>query len=117
MWLGRLRTQLGIYEDAGAIPGLARWVKESSIVASCGVVCRCGSDLVLPQLWRRLTAAALIGPLAWELPYATVWAIKRKKIDQKCKYGHSFPGSKHFHSPSAFMLKSKVIYIKLSTLL
>ena len=30
-------------------------------------------------LWRRLAAAALIGPLAWELPYAAGATLKRKK--------------------------------------
>ena len=30
-------------------------------------------------LWHRLTAAALIRYLAWELPYATGAALKRKK--------------------------------------
>ena len=27
-WLSRLRTQRGLCEDAGSIPGLARWVKD-----------------------------------------------------------------------------------------
>ena len=34
-------------------------------------------------LWCRLAAAALIQPLAWELPYATHVAIKRKKMKLK----------------------------------
>ena len=37
---------------------------------SCGVGHRCGSDLVLLWLWHRQVATALIGSLAWELPYA-----------------------------------------------
>ena len=43
----------------------------SGVAASCGVVCRCGSDPELLQLWCRPAAAAPIWPLAWELPYAS----------------------------------------------
>ena len=35
-----------IYEDSGLIPGLAQWVKGSSVAVSYSVGCRCGSDLV-----------------------------------------------------------------------
>ena len=35
---------------------------------SCGVGHRCGSDPALLWLWCRPAAAALILPLAWELP-------------------------------------------------
>ena len=48
---------------------------------SCGVGHRRGSDLVL--LW--LVAAALIQPLAWELPYAAGAALKCKKKKKKKK--------------------------------
>ena len=46
---------------------------------SCGVGHRHGSDLVLLWLWCRLAAAAPIGPLAWEPPYAAGTALKRPK--------------------------------------
>ena len=62
-WLNGLRTQHSIDEDVGWIPGLAQWV----------------IDLVLPWLWCRPAAAALIGPLARELPYVTGAAVKRKR--------------------------------------
>ena len=39
----------------------------------------CGSDLALLQLWCRLVATALIGPLDWELSYAMAVALKKKK--------------------------------------
>ena len=45
---------LSTHEDVDSVPDLAQWLK----------------DPVLLGLWCRL-AAASIGPLAWELPYAT----------------------------------------------
>ena len=45
----------------------------------CGVGHRWSSDSEWLWLWCRLAAAAPIGPLAWELPYATGAALKRKK--------------------------------------
>ena len=47
---------------------------------SCSVGCRCGSDPVLLGLWCRLAAAAPIGPLAWEPPYAASVALERQII-------------------------------------
>jgi len=44
-----------------------------------------GSDLALLWLWHRLAAAALIGPLAWELPYATGAALKKQNKQTKNK--------------------------------
>jgi len=46
---------------------------------NCGVGHRRGLDPVLLWLWCRLAAAALIGPIVWELPYASGAALKRKK--------------------------------------
>ena len=46
---------------------------------SCGVGRRRGSDPALMWLWYRPGAAALIHPLAWELPYAVGVALKSKK--------------------------------------
>ena len=46
---------------------------------SCGVGHRYGLDPVLLRLSLWLTVEALIGPLAWKLPYATGVALKRKK--------------------------------------
>jgi len=36
-------------------------------------------------LWYRLSAAALIPPLAWEPPYTTAAALKRRKKKKKRK--------------------------------
>ena len=49
------------------------------IAMSCSVGRRCGSDLALLRLWCRPAAGGLIGPLAWERPYAAGVALKREK--------------------------------------
>ena len=69
--LSRLTNQHSVCEDVGSIPGFTPWVK----------------NLMLPQLWCRLVAAALIHPLAWELPYAADVTLKRKKKINIC-YQH-----------------------------
>ena len=45
---------------------------------SCGVGRRQGSDPELLWLWYRPAATVPIRPLAWEPPYATGAAVKRK---------------------------------------
>ena len=44
---------------------------------SCGVGCRRGLDPALLWLWRGRVAAAPIGLLAWEPPYAAGEALKK----------------------------------------
>ena len=51
----------------------------SDVAVSCGVSCRCGSDPALLWLWYSLAPTALIGPPAWEFPYAMGVALKRQK--------------------------------------
>ena len=46
---------------------------------NCGVGRRCSSNPLWLWLWCRPAATALIGPLAWEIPYAMGEALKRKK--------------------------------------
>ena len=47
---------------------------------SCGIDYRHSLDLVrLWSVWCRSAAAAPMGPLAWELPYAAGRALKKKK--------------------------------------
>ena len=60
---------------------------------SCVAGCRHGLDPELLWLWHRLSATALIGPLAWELPYAAGAALKRQKkipsrVQNARKKGH-----------------------------
>ena len=62
------------------VQSLASLVGEgSSIAMSCGVGHRCGSDPTLLWLWYRPAASALIGPLAWEPPYAVGAALEKAK--------------------------------------
>ena len=57
-----------IHEDAGLIPSLAQWFKNPALLQAAMQVCRYGSDLALLWLWYKPGAAALIQPLAQELP-------------------------------------------------
>ena len=57
----------------------------SGVASSCGAGHRCGLDLALLWLWHRLAAAGLIGPLAWELPYAACAALKSEGEKKKRK--------------------------------
>jgi len=52
---------------------------------SCGVVCRCGLDLVLLRPWCRPAATAPNRPLAWEPPYAIGAALEKTKKKKKKK--------------------------------
>ena len=70
-----LKNPTSVHEDTDSIPVLAQWVKRSHLDLSCAVGCQQCSDLALLWLWHRLAAAALIGPLVWEPPYATALTI------------------------------------------
>ena len=62
-----------------------RSVKGLSIAMNCGVGRRHSSDPVLPWLWHRPAATALIRPLAWEPPYAVGAALEKAKRQKKKK--------------------------------
>ena len=68
-------------------------VGRGSVVAvRCSVGCRRGSDPALLWLWRRPVAMALIGPLAWESPYAARAALEKakKKTNEQTKKSLKF---------------------------
>ena len=50
---------------------------------SCDEGHGCGPDPELLWQWHRLAAKALIGPLAWEPPYAAGVALKRQRDKKK----------------------------------
>ena len=58
---------------------------------SCGAVCRHSLDPTLLWLWCRLAAAALTGPLAWELPYVSGTDLKNYKQSNKQKESTGVP--------------------------
>ena len=71
---GAVETNLTRNHEVAGIDPWPRSVGQGSgIAVSCGVGHRRSSDLALPWLWHRLAAAAPIGPLPWEPPYAGVW--------------------------------------------
>ena len=97
------------------VRSLASLIWRSDIALSCGVGRRCSSDLALLSLWRRPAAAAPIQPLAWEPPYATDAALKKKT-----RWNHKLFWLVHFWKIFLFQrtseLKCHIILLRLCIL-
>ena len=79
--LGTMRLQV---QSLALLSGL-----RSGITGHCGVGCRHGLGLALLWLWLWPALVALIGPLAWEPPYAVGMALKGKKWGEGLRdWGH-----------------------------
>ena len=75
-------------------------------MARFGIGGRWGLDLTWPWLWHRLAAAALIQPLAWELPYAAGVALKRKK-GKKLSFEYYEKKKKNFRNAENKLMVTK----------
>ena len=107
-YLHRMGYLCGHWKNWVGVPSVAQWLTKdpwghrfspwpssvslgSSVAISCGVGCKHSSDLALLGLWCRLAAAALLWPLAWELPKATGAALERQKKKKKKKAKQTTP--------------------------
>ena len=83
LWFSKLWTQGCLCEDVLSLP--SQWVKDTVLPQAAMEVTDVPQIWCCPWLWLRPAAAALVQPLAQELPYATGRAIKKKKKKKKKK--------------------------------
>ena len=76
MWLSELRTQHSVHEDGGSIHGLPQWLKYPCHKLKHKSQMWLKSGVAMAVAW--VSAAALIGYLAWDLLYVTGAAVERK---------------------------------------
>ena len=83
----QVKNPTSVHEDMGLIPGLAQWVKGSSVATSCSVGHRCAALIPCCHGYGvdRQAAAAPIGSLAQEFPYAPKCSPKKEKRKKKKK--------------------------------
>ena len=83
----QIKNLTSIHEDAGSVPGLPPWVKNlacAKLWSRSQMWLGSGSGQWL-WLWCRPAAAALIGPLAWELPYASGVTLKKREREREAR--------------------------------
>ena len=67
-------------QGCGFFPSLPQWVKNLALLQTVAQVTDMAWISVLPWLWCKLAAVALMGSLAWELLHAVGMALKKKKV-------------------------------------
>ena len=106
LWLSRYESDQ--YPGGRRFRSWPRSVGQGSGDAvSYGVGSRRGSDPGLLWLWCRLAAIALIQPLAWEPPYATGAAVKKKKKEKRNSLGMCLRATQSFELLESFPRISK----------